>query len=139
LIAYGGRNDNLFRAAIVESGGPIQLLPISPNQAAFDLLTQDAGCSSSADELQCIRELPFAKLNQILNTTGPLGLLGQVWGPFLDGDFIQQKLSIQIKAGNFVRVPILAGTNSDEGTAFGPAGVDNTTVFLNDLASKSIL
>jgi carboxylesterase type B len=78
LIAYGGRNDSLFRAAIVESGGPCQLLPISPNQAAFNLLAQEAGCSSALDKLQCLRGLPFAQLNQILNTTGPLGLLGQV-------------------------------------------------------------
>ncbi|KAE9363227.1 alpha/beta-hydrolase [Stipitochalara longipes BDJ] len=135
LIAYGGRNDKLFRATIVESGGPIQLLPISPNQAAFDLLTQDAGCSSASDKLQCLRVLPFAQLNQILNTTGPLGLLGQVWAPILDDDFIQQKPSVQIKSGNFVRVPVIAGTNSDEGTAFGPTGVDNTTVFFNDLTT----
>jgi carboxylesterase type B len=80
--------------------------------------------------------LPFAQLNQILNTTGPLGSLGQVWAPVLDGDLIQQKPSVQIKAGNFVRVPIIAGANSDEGTAFGPTSVDNTTVFFNDLTSK---
>jgi carboxylesterase type B len=138
LIAYGDRDDKLFRAAIVESGSPIQLLPISPNQAAFNLLTQQTGCFSATDKLKCLRVLPFAQLNQILNTTGSLGLLGQVWAPILDGDFIQQKPSVQIKAGNFVRVPIIAGANSDEGTAFGPTGVDNTTVFLNDLTSKSI-
>lgn len=139
LIAYGGRNDNLFRAAIVERGDPIQLLPMSPNQAAFYLLTQETGCSSAADKLQCLRELPFAKLNQILNTTGPLGLLRQVWGSIIDVDFIQQKLSVQIKSGKCIRVPIIAGANSNEGTAFGPTGVDNTTVFLNDLTSKPIL
>jgi carboxylesterase type B len=138
LIAYGSRDDKLFRAAIIESGSPIQLLPLPPNQAAFNLLTQQTGCSSATDKLECLRVLPFAQLNQIQNTTGSLGLLGQAWAPILDRDFIQQTPSVQIKAGSFVQVPIIAGANSDEGTAFGPTGVDNTTVFFNDLTSKSI-
>jgi cholinesterase len=137
LIAYGGRDDKLFRAAVIESGGPVQLLPISPNQAAFNLLVTNTGCSKAADKLQCLRALPFATLNTALNTTTPIGLIGQAWGPILDGDFIQDKPSTQIKTGKFVHVPLIAGTNSDEGTAFGPTGVDNTTVFYNDLLCKT--
>ncbi len=131
LVAFGGRDDKLFRGAIMESGTSIALLPLAPNQGAFNNLTQATGCSSASDKLQCLRQLTFAQLNTAINSTG----LATVWSPTLDGDFIQDKTSLLLAKGKFVRVPIIAGTNSDEGTVFGPMGVDNTTVFFNDLTS----
>jgi triacylglycerol lipase len=74
LIAYGGRDDKLFRGAIMQSGGPLALLPLSPNQIAFNNLTQATGCSGVSDKLQCLRALPFNQLNDVLNST-----LGTVW------------------------------------------------------------
>jgi carboxylesterase type B len=89
LIAYGGRDDKLFRGAIMQSGGPLALLPLSPNQAAFNNLTQATGCSGASDKLQCLRALPFNQLNDALNST-----LGTVWAPVIDGDFIRDKASV---------------------------------------------
>lgn len=134
LIAFGGRDDKLFRGAIMESGGPIALLPLSPNQGAFNNLTQATGCSSASDKLQCLRQLPFTQLNQVLNNTG----LGTVWAPVLDGDFIKARASEQLAQGKFVKVPIISGTNSDEGTVFGPMGVETTTDFFNYLTTYPV-
>lgn len=47
-----------------------------------------------------------------------------LWNPTLDGDFVARYGSEQLADGSFVHVPIISGANSDEGTAFSPAGVN---------------
>jgi triacylglycerol lipase len=47
----------------------------------------------------------------------------------IDGDFLQEYQSTQIAEGRFVQVPILYGTNTDEGTAIGPSGVNTDEQF----------
>jgi triacylglycerol lipase len=47
----------------------------------------------------------------------------------VDGDFIEQSPTLQLQVGKFVKVPLLIGANHDEGTAFGPRGINTTTEF----------
>jgi carboxylesterase type B len=60
--------------------------------------------------------------------------------PVIDGDFVTTYPSIQLSAGNFVKVPLLIGTNTDEGTAFTPSGIPESTDadFTLALASTAI-
>ena len=51
------------------------------------------------------------------------------FNPVIDGDFIQKFTSLQLASGNFVHVPIIDGANTDEGTAFGPVGINTTAQF----------
>jgi len=134
LIAYGGRNDKLFRAAIMQSGTPIALMPLSVKQDEFNSLIQAIGCADANDKLHCLRQIPFAELNQAINSTD----LGSSWPPVLDGDFIRDKASVQLAQGKFVPVPIIAGANSDEGTGFSPMGVNTESDFFDLLISKCI-
>ncbi|KOC11749.1 extracellular carboxylesterase [Aspergillus flavus AF70] len=67
LLAYGGRNDSLFRAAIADSG-------VNASRGTFM--------------------------------------------PITDGDFVETRSSAQLLNGLFVKVPLLTGTNTDEGTNF---------------------
>ncbi|CZR69899.1 related to cholinesterase [Phialocephala subalpina] len=129
LLAFNGRDDGLFRAGMMESGNPIFEGPLNGTetyQARYDALVAAAGCSNSSDSLQCLRELPFFVLNNILNTTD----FNNNWNPALDGDFIARLGSEQLADGSFVHVPIISGANSDEGTAFGPVGVDTIDNFI---------
>ncbi|UKZ94625.1 uncharacterized protein TrAFT101_009481 [Trichoderma asperellum] len=132
LTAYGGRDDCLFRGAIMESGNPVFYGNLgSWNRTSFTTAVNSLGCSSASDKLQCLRQIPFATLNAWINTTQ--SFLG--WQPLVDGDFIQGYTSLQLKRGQFVHVPIISGANSDEGTAFGPIGINSTQDFLNRLKS----
>jgi len=125
LLAYGGRDDGLFRAAIAESGGPAVEFFYSSGpgfnatspQVAYDTLLNSTGCNN----LNCLRALPFDTLNNALNISEN-GL--QPFGPVMDGDFIQDFPSSQLADGRFVKVPLLIGCNADEGTAFGVAGIN---------------
>ncbi|KAJ5347355.1 Carboxylesterase [Penicillium brevicompactum] len=126
LTAYGGRDDKLFRAGIMESGGSITARPGNDTsfQGYYDDLASKVGCSDVIDSLQCLREVPFEKLNTALNSTD--GSSYYSFWPVVDGDLIRNWASIQLDRHDFIKVPIIAGTNTDEGTAFGPRGINTT-------------
>lgn len=135
LIAYGGRDDKLFRAAIMESGNPISYTALTGAQSyqpRYDLLVQQVGCYNETDTLQCLRTVPLAQLNDVIQNT-PFNTTFQ---NTIDGDFIEKYTSIQLASGNFVHVPIISGFNTDEGTLFAPQGINDDADFLYFLQSK---
>lgn len=136
LTAYGGRDDKLFRAGIMESGGSISASPSNYTgfQPLYDNLTAQVNCSNVVDSLQCLREVPFEQLNAVLNGTD--GESEYSFGPVIDGDLVRNWGSIQLDRREFVKVPILMGSNTDEGTAFGPVGINTTEQFYEYLTGR---
>ncbi|PSK43981.1 hypothetical protein B9Z65_1698 [Elsinoe australis] len=136
ITAFNGRDDNLFRAAMLESGNPVAYSPLNGTdyyQPRYDALTHAAGCGNNTDTLACLREVPLFVLNNILNTTQ----FNSGWNPTIDGDFIARRGSEQLADGSFVKVPIIDGANSDEGTAFGPLGINTEADFVSKLNTTS--
>lgn len=87
-------------------------------QETFDSLVKNTSCASTVgtpEAITCLRNAPFEEINTAINVTGI-----SPWPPALDGDFIADFPTNQLTNGNFVHVPIIIGSNSDEGTAFGP-------------------
>jgi len=114
LTAYNGRDDKLFRGGVMESGNPVayaRLKYVDTYEPLYNNITTALGCANSTDTLECLRGVPFAALNAVLNTTR----FATAWSPYVDGDFLQKQTSIQVAAGDFVKVPIIDGANSDEG------------------------
>ncbi|CAK7228907.1 hypothetical protein SBRCBS47491_007068 [Sporothrix bragantina] len=121
-FAYNGRNDGLFRGVIAESGFggfiaryPGNLNATSAQQTAYDNLVHNTSCVSSTarSSLDCLRQLPLQEINATLAASS------DNWSPVLDGDFIADYPYNQLRDGRFVRVPVLIGCNSDEGTSMG--------------------
>lgn len=112
LFSYDGRDDNLYRSAIMESGGPtgaqVQALPYYT--AAVENLTRTVGCWDAKDQLACLRGLSQADLYA--------GQPSQVWNPLIDGDFLTGYPSQLMPEGKFNKLPLLIGANSDEGMNF---------------------
>jgi carboxylesterase type B len=81
-----------------------------------------------------LREVPYATLNNIINST-----FSGSFGPTIDGDFVRTYSSIAVENGRFVRVPLLIGANSDEGTSSTPTGVNNDADFSNILDTGRII
>lgn len=130
LVAYGGRDDKLFRAGIMESGNPVNYAPYRDGgfyQPSYNAIVKQTGCNTSIDTLDCLRSVPYAKLNAVLNQTAFTTI--RPFNPIVDGDFIQKFTSLQLASGDFVHVPIIDGANTDEGTAFGPTGINTTAQF----------
>lgn len=127
LNSYGGRDDGLFQAAILESGGPVGafLAPLSYYTSPVENLTRTTGCWTAPDRLACLRSLSSADLFAARPS--------QTWNPILDGDFLQDYPSTSMENGQFIKVPILTGANSDEGVSFSVHGVNNETDIFNSL------
>jgi carboxylesterase type B len=105
------------------------------SQEIYDNLVKATSCADfvgKPESLDCLKALPFEEVNKALNGTG------MRWGPAMDGDFIQNYPSVQIKNGNFPKIPIIIGENSDEGAAFGRRGI-NTDRDLADALKSSVV
>ncbi|KAJ2904767.1 hypothetical protein MKZ38_007275 [Zalerion maritima] len=133
VFAYGGRDDGLFRGAIAQSGfgGPLYRYPGGLNatgaqQQLYDsLVGNTTSCATLANStrtgsLECLRAAPLDEINYALNMTG----IGP-WPPVMDGDFVSNYVSKQIEDGRFPKIPIMIGSNSDEGSAFGVSGINS--------------
>ncbi|KAF2215430.1 hypothetical protein CERZMDRAFT_65721 [Cercospora zeae-maydis SCOH1-5] len=137
LTAYNGRDDGIFRAGIMESGNPVNYNSYSTNvryQPLYDTLVKATNCGAEADTLACLRKIPEQTLQNLFNTTSSLS---SGWSPIVDGDFIQRWASIQLQEGNFVKVPVIDGANTDEGTSFGPPGIDTDEEFAAYITNTS--
>lgn len=132
LFSYGGRNDGLFQAAILESGGPegTSVQDLAYYASPFENLTRTTGCYTASNQLACLRSLSSESLFA--------AHVSQTWNPLIDGDFLTGYPSQLISSGSFIKVPLLIGANSDEGTSFGARGLDNeTAIFDNFLSYRS--
>ncbi|TGO88736.1 hypothetical protein BPOR_0144g00060 [Botrytis porri] len=119
LYSYDGRNDDLFQAAIIESGSPTgaSLNPLGYYTVPTENLTRATGCWTSTNKLACLRSLTS----------------DQLWKARVDGDFLTDYPSSLTPQGKFIKVPLLIGANSDEGSSFGVSGLDNETAIFNNL------
>ncbi|TPX10418.1 uncharacterized protein E0L32_008637 [Thyridium curvatum] len=111
LFSYNGRDDGLFRGAIMESGGPTgaQVQDLSYYTSPVENLTRTVGCVDAKDQLACLRGVNENKLYGASPQT--------VWNPLIDGDFLTGYPSQLIREGKYNRVPLLTGANTDEGFA----------------------
>jgi carboxylesterase type B len=130
LTAYNGRDDKLFRGAMMQSGNPINYNTFNYNTNDFLNATSQLGCGNAISKLDCLRAINFTTLNNFINSTATASFS---WKPIIDNDFIGNKTSLQLANGSFVHVPILSGANSDEGSAFGIKPMNTTTQWLTTL------
>lgn len=107
-MAYGGRNDGLFRGAILQSGGAFPLTgpETSTFQETFDSLITNTTCASTVAnasaiaQLDCIRDLPISVF---------LDSVGSGTGQSIDGVFTQTSIQFALPAGKYVKVATMVG------------------------------
>ncbi|PPR02364.1 hypothetical protein CVT24_011708 [Panaeolus cyanescens] len=132
MITNNGNNEGLFRAAILQSGAPLPVGNITkgPNQSFYDLIVSETGCSTSANTLDCLRNLPFSKLKTVVDRTPNFfsyPSLALVWHPSVDNVFLTDNPQSLVPQGKFANVPILSGICDDEGTLFALSSLNVTT------------
>lgn len=128
VTAYGGRNDGLFHATAAESQSFSGLRTISESQFSYDGLVIRTGCASAYDTLACLRSLTATELQlQNFNTPFPGAQIPPLYmyGPVLDFDFITDYTYRAYAQGAFVKVPAIAGDDTNEGTIFTPKNASN--------------
>ncbi|PVH71335.1 putative extracellular lipase [Cadophora sp. DSE1049] len=131
LLAYGGRDDGLISAAVAQSGGPYHFTSYvtgAQQEEIYQSVLAATNCTSSHDSLACLRAAPFSALDGIFATLP--------FFPVIDGDFIQQASSIALARGHFLKVPLLIGTNTDEGKLFVSTGSNTSAEFRSYISSN---
>lgn len=121
--AYGGRNDNLFQAIIVQSTFWPMLSPVSDVEYKFDQFAKNVSCDAASDVLACLRSKDTTTLQSADISTQAPGALGkQLWQflPVVDGDFVSTQLYDAFETGKIVHVPAIIGNDMDEGVYFAP-------------------
>ncbi|KAI9162721.1 Lipase 4 [Paramyrothecium foliicola] len=119
LTAFGGRDDGLFRAAIMQSatGFHTNFGEVDNNSTtwdqALDSVLKSVECESGSSSLDCLRQVPAQDLAEAFGATKFPSFLDIV-----DGDFIQAHRSELIRTGQFVHVPVINGITTDDGDYF---------------------
>ena len=78
-----------------------------------------------------MRDVPVEALDEIFTSTWVNRFFPQP-----DGDFIQGSTLQQLKDGDFIKVPLLNGANTDEGTAFLPYAFNSDKNFTDYVLSQ---
>ncbi|KAL2203367.1 alpha/beta-hydrolase [Sarocladium strictum] len=137
LTAFSGRDDHLFRAAVLQSGtgfitdfGEVKPPNSVTWEEAYASLLNKTSCEDASDSLQCLREVPSDELAVIF---------GEVRFPvfldIVDGDIVQKPRIELLRQGKFVHVPVLTGTTVDDGDYFAQQGVNTTEQWEDYLVS----
>lgn len=148
LLINGGDNtyngQPLFRAAIMDSGSAIPAVDVASAKAqnVYDIVVSNAGCSSSADALSCLRSLSY---NNFLNAANSVpGIfsyssldLSYLPRPDPHDIFFPMSADDAISQGKYAKVPFILGDQEDEGTLFSllQSNVTNTDDVVTYLAS----
>jgi len=98
----------LFQRAIIESSNDGASLPLATAETLEQPVVAALGCGTVPDVAACLRALPA---EQIVNS-------GLNVGPIIDGVTVPGQPRDLIADGRFNKVPLIIGTNRDEGTYF---------------------
>lgn len=108
-------------------------------QPIYDHVVEATNCTSATDTIACLRTIPTDALSAVFNSTFNGSNIGSdsATRPQIDGDFLVDSGTTQLRDGRFVKVPYLLGTNFDEGASFGTKGINTTTDFVNELLANT--
>lgn len=122
LTAFGGRDDALFRAAIMQSGGPITVNRMAANATGtmkmYADLVERTGCANAESALSCLRELPLETIDKVFNQSDNDRMMTRFSFPMVDGDMVRKLGSQLIAESAFINVPIISGVVANEGSAY---------------------
>jgi para-nitrobenzyl esterase len=107
----------LFQRAILESGPFFHTRTLAEAENRGDEFVAKLGCDKESDAAGCMRSKPAAQVLSAIPAS-PLGAGRPIWEPVIDGHFIPSQPVDALAAGHFNKVPVLNGSNRDEGTLF---------------------
>lgn len=115
---------NLFEKAITESGPcegtAIPTPTLATNQQGGANFASSLNCTGSASAVvSCMRGLSATTIiNEANSGSNALSVLNTTFSPNVDGAVIPQAPATAISQGKYNKVPVIEGTNRNEGTLF---------------------
>ncbi|KAL1886931.1 hypothetical protein Cpir12675_006845 [Ceratocystis pirilliformis] len=146
LALYDGdityNNKPLFRGAIMNSGSitPVEDIDSAKAQRVYNKVVSKAGCDSSNDTLQCLREIDYETLLRATNSLPGVLSYSGVALPYLprpDGLSLTVSPEKLVPGRKYAAVPMIIGDQEDEGTIFSliMAGVNSNSDIATYLSS----
>ncbi|EAU92417.2 carotenoid ester lipase [Coprinopsis cinerea okayama7 len=130
MVAYDGRDEDLFHAAFMQSGSPIPVGNITGGQIYYNDLVNRTGCYGQDDTLSCLRSAPLANLTDAINQSPGLFAyqsLALAWSPRADGTFLTAHPQHLVQQDKVLHIPMVSGDVDDEGTVFAQSTKNITT------------
>lgn len=127
LVINGGNatyNDRkLFRGAIMSSGSllPAEYIDSPKCNKVYTKIIKAIGCERKRDTLQCLREISYSEFERATSSiSGALSAeaLRLLYIPRPDKDLIRSSPEVLLNDNMFAAVPMILGTQEDEGTIF---------------------
>ncbi|KAI1766594.1 carboxylesterase [Hypoxylon sp. FL1150] len=132
-IQFAWPSDPIFRSVITESG--VTLMGTTSNdmnQTSFDYVSKQLGCSlnnTAQKEVECMQKIDVDLIEEVLfNYTASGATPALYFGPQADGKIVFTPAEYLSKgeAGDYANVPMLVGSNAQEGSSFVPFSVNST-------------
>ncbi|KAI1801124.1 alpha/beta-hydrolase [Daldinia bambusicola] len=127
--AYGGKPTDLFQNIIAASPylPPTYQYNGTVPTAHYDKFVELAGCSNASSTFDC---LVAAESSVLQNASGTVSTTQGYYGswafvPSIDGDYVQQRPSVQLLEGKVTGKRLLVGNNANEGVLLTDPEVDS--------------
>ena len=112
-------SEGLFQRVILQSGGclePSSLVSAEAAAASGGLFAERLGCTGE-DQVRCLKGLPAWRLSRAASVRAGINGPGS-WGPVHTDATVPENPAVAFAHGRFVRVPVIVGSNLDEGRLF---------------------
>ncbi|RXW25718.1 hypothetical protein EST38_g156 [Candolleomyces aberdarensis] len=136
---FGGDPKKITLGAVMQSGDVAQ--PMWPTDSQLSKISSKLGCLTGDGQLDCLRKKDGSELRKVLLETGaqfqPVTDNITIWKEYVSLYTPSISFILYIKqtqAGHSTRVPLLIGTNKDEGTLIVEG---ESTAYLDDIAQYS--
>lgn len=135
-LTNGEQDEELFHAAIAESGGPVLGTPLTASDeqdVMYERILTDVGCLAMKDDLECRRSQDASELNQAFARAS------SSYVPILDADLVTGYTSVALREGRFPKRPLLIGTCYNEASSIIVASrfAANTSADFRDYVAGS--
>ncbi len=118
---------NLFQRAIIESGSGFGFTALATAEAAGKTFAANVGCTDpTSAAAACLRSVSLSSIvaNGGTSSVGGSGLAALAWTPTVGGAVLPNTPKGAFAAGSYNKVPILQGSNHDEGRLFAAFNYD---------------
>lgn len=111
----------LFHKAISQSGGCVGTglgpAPLNTAYSTGGSFAKEVGCQDAASQVACLRG---KSMDELIKAQGEAFSLDAElrWTPTIDGKVIKESTKDALGSGRYNKVPLISGTNKDEGNLF---------------------
>lgn len=128
MIMYGGnatyKGKSLFHGGIMNSGSVVPMEPADGQraQSIYDDVVLRSGCAGASDKLDCLRGVSKDTLLNAAKAQANLFSPNNVtlpWWTRPDGNLFTDSAEVLVSQGKFHKVPVIIGSQEDEGSLFG--------------------